>query len=272
MIVPRNNAMRTIGRTGLTVPPLGFGAFKIGRNQGVKYPQPYDLPDPTTVGRLLNSVLDLGCTLIDTAPAYGLSEARIGEAIGHRRSEFVLSTKVGETFENGRSLYDFSGDSIRTSLERSLRNLRTEVLDIVFIHSNGDDRQILLETETVSILQEYRTRGIVRAIGLSGKTIEGAELALDWADLIMVEYHLNDTSHDRIIIEAAKAGVAVFVKKGLSSGKLAADESIRFVLGHPGVNSLIVGGLNFDHFRENWQTALQTRSNDNEGSVRTSGS
>ena len=95
--------MRDVGQTGLKVPPLGFGAFKIGRNEGVKYPTPYDLPDEAAVGRLLNSILDLGCTLIDTAPAYGLSEARIGQAIGHRRGEFVLSTKVGETFEDGQS-------------------------------------------------------------------------------------------------------------------------------------------------------------------------
>ncbi len=252
--------MRPIGRTGLAVPPLGFGAFKIGRNQGVKYPVPYDLPDEAAVGRLLNSVLDLGCTLIDTAPAYGLSEARIGQAIGHRRSEFVLSTKVGETFENGQSTYDFSAEGVRTSLERSLRNLKTDVLDLVFIHSNGHDQQILLETDTVAILQDYRARGLIRAIGLSGKTVAGAELGLKWADALMVEYHLQDTSHSQVMSQAAAAGVAVFVKKGLSSGKLAADESIRFVLGNADVTSLIVGGLNLDHFQENWNTALKARS------------
>ena len=109
--------MHRIGRAGLVVPPLGFGAFKIGRNQGVKYPNPYDLPDTAEVERLLNSVLDLGCTLIDTAPAYGVSESRIGQAIGHRRSEFVLSTKVGETFVDGQSRYDFSATSVKASLE-----------------------------------------------------------------------------------------------------------------------------------------------------------
>jgi aryl-alcohol dehydrogenase-like predicted oxidoreductase len=253
-------AMRPIGRTGLTVPPLGFGAFKIGRNQGVKYPQPYDLPDVSTVSRLLNSILDLGCTLIDTAPAYGLSESRIGSAIGHRRSEFVLSTKVGETFENGESRYDFSATGIRSSLDRSLRNLRTEVLDIVFIHSDGNDGRILEETETVSILQDYRKQGLIRSIGLSGKTVQGAEQALAWADLLMVEYHMNDTGHQNLISLAAEKSVGVFVKKGLSSGKLPADESIRFVLAQPGITSLIVGGLNFDHFRENWETALQART------------
>ena len=250
---------RSICRSGLLIPPLGFGAFKIGRNQGVKYPQPYELPDEVAVGCLLNSVLDLGCSLIDTAPAYGLSEVRIGKAIGHRRSEYVLSTKVGETFADGKSVYDFSPAAVKASLERSLQNLRTDVLDIVFIHSNGDDRQILEKTDTVPILLDFRSRGLIRAIGLSGKTVEGAQLALKWADVLMVEYHLQDKSHDQVIAQASEKNVAVFVKKGLSSGKLPPHESIRFVLGNPGVSCLIVGGLNFDHFHENWQTAINCR-------------
>jgi aryl-alcohol dehydrogenase-like predicted oxidoreductase len=251
--------MHRIGRAGLVVPPLGFGAFKIGRNQGVKYPNPYDLPDTAEVERLLNSVLDLGCTLIDTAPAYGVSESRIGQAIGHRRSEFVLSTKVGETFVDGQSRYDFSATSVKASLETSLRNLRTDRLDIVFIHSDGHDLQIMEETDTVPILQDYQSRGLIQAIGLSGKTIPGARLALDWADLLMVEYNLDNRENSEIITDAAARNVGVFVKKGLSSGKLPAEESIRFVLDHSGVTSLIVGGLNFDHFRDNWNTAVKSR-------------
>ena len=254
--------IRSIGRSGLRVPPLGFGAFKIGRNQGVKYPKPYDLPDEVAVGHLLNSVLDLGCTMIDTAPAYGLSEVRIGNAIGHRRTEFVLSTKVGETFTDGKSVYDFSSAGVTASLERSLKNLRTDVLDIVFIHSHGDDRQILENTDTVSILLNFRSRGLIRAIGLSGKTVEGARLALEWADLLMVEYHLQNKSHDQVIAHASEKNVGIFVKKGLASGKLDPRESIQFVLGNPGVSSLIVGGLNFDHFHENWLTAINCRDDE----------
>ena len=250
--------MRTIGKTGLVIPPLGFGAFKIGRNQGVKYPGTYELPDQNTVDRLLNSVLDLGCSLIDTAPAYGLSEIRIGKAIGHRRDEFVLSTKVGETFADGKTAFDFSPAGIRTSLERSLRNLKTDVLDIVFLHSSGEDRKIMDETETVSILQEFRSRGLIKAIGLSGKTTDGALQALNWADVLMVEYHLQDLSHAFVIEKAKQKGVDIFVKKGLASGTLPADDSIHFVLANPGVTSLIVGSLNFDHFRENWSTAIRT--------------
>ncbi|HEY0982881.1 aldo/keto reductase [Schlesneria sp.] len=250
---------RTLGRTGLSVSPIGFGAFKIGRNQGVKYPTPYELPDEKEVSRLLNAVLDLGCTLIDTAPAYGLSEARIGDAIGHRRGEIILSTKVGETFADGVSTYDFSEGGIRTSLERSLRKLRTDFLDVVLIHSSGDDLQILRETPAVEVLQQFKDRGVIGAIGMSGKTVEGASQALNWADVLMVEFNLNDTTHAEVIQAASDRDVAIFVKKGLASGKLAAEDSIRFVLGQSGVTSLILGGLNLDHFRENWRVALESR-------------
>src|SRR5882724_2716809 len=86
---------RPLGRTGLAVSPIGLGALKIGRNQKVKYRAPYELPDRTAVETLLNGILDLGINYIDTAPAYGLSEERIGEALGSRGGEFVVSTKVG---------------------------------------------------------------------------------------------------------------------------------------------------------------------------------
>lgn len=249
------NTLRPLGRTGLMVPPLGFGAFKIGRNQGIKYPQPYDLPDDAAVARLLNGVLDLGCTLIDTAPAYGLSEERIGRAIGSRRKEYVLSTKVGETFADGQSTFDFSRAGLETSLQRSLQRLQTDVLDIVFIHSNGDDERILTGTDTVAVLQEWKARGAIRAIGLSGKTVAGAQQALAWADVLMVEYHLDDVSHATVMDVAAKQNVGVFVKKGMASGRLPPADAIRFVLSHHAVSSLILGGLNLAHFQANWRTA-----------------
>jgi aryl-alcohol dehydrogenase-like predicted oxidoreductase len=246
-------------QTGVKLSALGFGAFKIGRNQGIKYSTPYDLPDLPAVDRLLNSVLDLGCTLIDTAPAYGLSEERIGLTISHRRSEFVLCTKVGETFEQGNSTFDFSAAGVTASIERSLQRLKTDVLDIVLIHSSGDDRRIMEQTDVVPVLRQFCDRGIIRAIGLSGKTVEGATLALTWADVIMVEYHLQDVSHRDVMAEAAKRDVGVFVKKGLASGKLDPAQSVQFVLSNADVTSLIVGGLNRDHFADNWRTALKTR-------------
>jgi aryl-alcohol dehydrogenase-like predicted oxidoreductase len=242
---------RPLGKTGLAISPIGFGAFKIGRNEKTRYGQSYALPDDRAVAGLLNGILDLGIGYIDTAPAYGLSEERIGQAIGHRRHEFTLSTKVGETFENGKSHYDFSAAAVRSSVERSLRRLRTDILDVVFLHSNGEDIALQQATDAVATLCALKNEGLVRAIGLSGKTVEGARLALDWADAIMVEYHLDDRSHASVIAAAAMRGLGVVVKKGLASGKLPAAEAIGFVLGDSGVSSLVVGSLNLGHLRAN---------------------
>jgi len=238
---------RPLGNTGLSIRPIGFGAFKIGRNTGIKYPSPYDLPDIAAVDKLLNGVLDLGIDLIDTAPAYGLSEERIGDTIAHRRSQFILSTKVGETFENGVSHYDFSAEAVRASVERSLARLRTEQVDIVFVHSSGDDLRIQRETDCIEMLRSLRGAGLTRFIGFSGKTIDGARAALDWADVLMVEYHLNDVTHDAVMREAKSCGVGVVVKKGLAAGRIPPKDAIPFVLKHPAVTSMIIGGLNLDH-------------------------
>lgn len=246
---------RPLGRTGLSVSPIGFGAFKIGRNQKTKYPDHYALPDADAVAKLLHGVLDLGINYIDTAPAYGLSEQRIGEAISHRRDEFVLSTKVGEVFADGQSRYDFSREAVRASVEQSLRRLRTDVLDIVFVHAPADDVRVLRETPVVETLLGLRDRGLVRFAGLSGKTIEAERLALPWADVLMVEYHARDRSHAPVLDEARGRGVGVVVKKPLASGHLPADEAIPFVLSHPAVASVVVGSLSLEHMQADLRIA-----------------
>lgn len=244
------------------VSPIGFGAFKIGRNLGIKYAQGYDLPDEHEVDRLLNGVLDLGINYIDTAPAYGLSEERIGRYLSHRRREFVLSTKVGETFESGSSSFDFSAKAVRDSVGRSRKRLKCDALELVFIHSNGDDDRVLHHSDVVPTLIEMKERGDVQFIGFSSKSIEGALAAMTqaggWADAIMVEYHLNDTSQEAVIAEAGKRDVGVVVKKGLASGKLSPQQAIPFLLNNPHVGSVVIGGLNLDHMRENYRIALLT--------------
>ena len=242
---------RPLGQTGLQVSQIGFGAFKIGRNQGIKYPATYDLPDDHETAALLNGVLDLGINLVDTAPAYGLSEERIGKALATRNDEFIICTKAGEVFADGVSHYDYSEAAIRQSVERSLRRLGRDVLDIVLIHSNGEDLNIIHETAAVSTLQQLQQQGKIRAIGFSGKMIEGTNAALPWADVVMVTYNLEDRSHDAVIRAAEQKGIGVLVKKGFSSGQLDPAESVRFILDNSGVSSLIVGSLNLNHVRAN---------------------
>jgi len=237
--------------------PIGFGAFKIGRNQGTKYQETYNLPDGPSVEALLNGVLDLGINYIDTAPAYGLSEERIGLAISHRRSEFILSTKVGESFDDGASSYDFSERAVRQSIERSLRRLRIDALDMVFIHAGRDDLRIVRQTDAATTLMSLRDAGLIRAIGLSGHTVEAFRAALPWADALMLEYHVNDTTLEPVVAEAAGRGLTVVVKKGLASGRLPPADAIAYILKNPGVASLVVGSLSLHHMRENLRIAMQ---------------
>lgn len=246
-------------RRNLNITPVGFGAFKIGRNQGIKYPDAYDLPDEQAVDTLLNGVLDLGINYIDTATAYGLSEERIGRAIGHRRDEFVISTKVGETFAAGRSSHDFSSHGVRESVERSLRRLRCDALDIVFVHASRDDLEVLTATDVVPTLESLRDQGCVKRIGFSGYTAKAFDVALSWADVLMVTYHKDDPTLESVIAKAAERGVAIVVKKALASGHLNAEEAIRFVLANPHVTSAVIGGLSLQHLRENVRVAEQAR-------------
>ena len=240
---------RRLGRTGLIPSPIGFGAFKIGRNEGVKYEHAYALPDEVDCGRLLNQVLDLGIDLVDTAPAYGSSEARIGRHLASRRDEFILSTKVGETFENGVGRFDFSARGVRTSIERSLDRLATDRLDLVFVHSNGDDLGIIETTAVLDTLVELRDRGDLRFIGFSGKTVEGHLRAIESGvvDCLMVEYHPLDERQSPVIDAASAEDVGVVIKKGLASGRLAPDEAIPRCLAPAGVSSMVVGSLTAAH-------------------------
>lgn len=243
---------RHLGRTGIELSPIGFGAFKIGRNQKIKYAQSYELPTDDEVERLIGGIIDMGINYIDTAPAYGSSEERLGRVLAKfRRDDLIVSTKVGETFENGVSTHDFSPEAVRQSIERSRQRLRMETLDLVFIHSCGNDEVILECTHCAETLQDLRKAGDIRAIGFSAKTSLGEAMAMKWADALMIEIDFGDDNPPLTPGAASRSGVGVIVKKGLDSGRLDASTAIQRVLEIPGVTSMVIGGLNLDHFREN---------------------
>ena len=248
---------RRLGKTEYEVSSIAFGAFKIGRNQGIKYPHGYGLPDRNQVKELLHLALELGINYIDTAPAYGLSEERLGAILGGRQ-DLIISTKTGEQFSNGRSHYDFSRQATLKSIETSLKRLRRQTLDLIFIHSDGADEHILKETAVLETLFDCREKGWIRAIGFSAKTVAGAELALQWVDVLMLSYNIEDRSYESIIEKAAKNRLGVVVKKGLASGHLAAETAIPFVLSNPNVHSLLVATLNHAHLRANITLAEST--------------
>src|SRR5690606_4020372 len=144
-------------------------------------------PNDAEVRDQLALARDLGINLLDTAPAYGSSEERLG-ALLDRRSDWVIATKVGEEFEDGRSRFDFSAEHTRLSVERSLRRLRTDYLDIVLIHSDGNDEGILLSSGCVEALRRCQDEGKIRLIGMSAKSINGGILAVRDLDLAMVTF------------------------------------------------------------------------------------
>lgn len=246
---------RRIGAHGPLVSPIGFGAFKIGRNQATKYAVDYDLPSEESAIALVQAVIDRGITLIDTAPAYGLSEARVGRAIADRRERVVLSSKAGERFIDGVSHYDFSEAAIASSIERSLATLGVETIDLLFLHSNGEDEAILAnqgaDGGATRALRRAKDAGRIRAIGFSGKTLAGHLRAIDEGfDALMIEYHPLDTSQRPALERAAERGVGVLIKKGLASGRVPANEAIPFALAAPAVASVVVGSLSLAHLDE----------------------
>ena len=240
----------TLGSSDIRVSSIGLATGVMRSDRDV-----WEAGDENELIAAVHTALELGVTLFDTAPAYGLSEERLGAALSGRRGDLVLSTKVGETFANGRSTYDFSAAGIRQSVQRSLHRLRTDTIDLVLIHSDGNDMRILAQTDAVPTLTALRDEGVIRAIGLSGKTVEGARAALSWSDVLMVEYNDRDRTHAGVIAEAAERGVGIVVKKGLASGRLAPEQAIRFVLSTAGVCSLVVGSLSLDHIKENVKIA-----------------
>jgi aryl-alcohol dehydrogenase-like predicted oxidoreductase len=242
---------RSAPRLGREVTVIGWGAFKIGRNEGVKYPTPYDLPSEAEAAALIGEVIAMGIGAIDTAPAYGLSETRLGAALGLSRERIFLSSKAGENFESGRSTHDFSQAAVTASVRRSLERLRTPHLDLVWVHSDGGDEAILREGGALRALAAAREAGSVRAVGFSPKTLAGAMAALDdpRTDALMLEFHPRDASMLPAIERAGREGRAVFVKKPLASGHLAPAEAVPWILRHPEVTCVVVGGLNAARLR-----------------------
>lgn len=258
--------------TPLTISLLGLGTVKFGRNQGVKYPTTFELPDDKVLADLLSLARDLGVNLLDTAPAYGISEERLGKLLVGQRPQWIVSTKTGEEFENGQSRFDFSAKHTRASVERSLKRLRTDWLDLVLIHSNGDDLVVLQETDVVSTLQTLKQEGKVRAIGFSGKTVEGGIKALQSLDVAMVTYNQAETQEEAVIRYAHAHQKGIFIKKAFASGHSlngAAETSVTAALKHilavPGVSSIIAGTINPRHLQDNaaslvaaWQAGRNT--------------
>jgi len=256
--------LRKLGNTGIAVSPVGLGTVKLGRSLGVKYPESFVIPNDREAKSLLAKAAELGINLLDTAPAYGNSEERLGELLRSQRDQWVICTKAGEEFDGatGESTYDFSPSHLRTSVERSLQRLGTDYLDLVLIHSDGRDEFIVRECGALDTLNELKREGKIRATGMSSKSVEGGLLAAQLSDCVMVTWNLEHDDELPVIDFCHRTNKGVLIKKALASGHIKkrddADflaKSFAMIFGHPGVDSVIIGTINPQHLAENVRKA-----------------
>jgi aryl-alcohol dehydrogenase-like predicted oxidoreductase len=259
---------RAFGQTGLVVPALGFGAMQAGDPS---------LPDEVAA-RLLNHALDLGLTLIDTARSYGLSEERIGRHLSHRRDEFVLSTKVGYGIEG---VADWTYDCVVAGVQAARERLRSEVIDIVHLHSCG--RELLEAGEVAGALADCAARGWLRVAAYSGDAAELRHaVASGEFGAVQASVNLCDQQSLRTLGEARACGLGTIAKRPLAGqpwrSSIPPDDgthadywhrfgvlrsefgfstddweslALRFTAWAPGVDCAIVGGTNPTHLERN---------------------
>lgn len=154
---------RAYGVSGIQLTEVGLGAGQIGEAAR----------DERDIERFLHAALDAGVRFIDTAPSYGLSEERIGRYLAHRRHEYVLSTKLGYGVDG---VADWTGECITQGVERALRILRTDHLDLAHLHSCP--RSTLERSDVIDALDRAKRAGKIRAIAYSGEN-EDLHYAID---------------------------------------------------------------------------------------------
>ena len=250
---------RHLGRTGFAVAPIALGTTKFGRNTDVKYPASFALPSEQEVAELFQSALKLGVNLIDTAPAYGKSEERLGALVESHRDEIVLCSKCGETYGNSRSIYDFSAAAIVASVEASLGRLRTDHLDILILHSDGRDIEILTQTDALEALDMLKRSGKARTVGISAKTNAGIMEAARSCDVVMAPFSQKEPELADALARAHDQGLGVIAIKGLFSGHLEARPAVEFVLNQPFIDTLVIGTLNPAHLEAATKIAEEMR-------------
>lgn len=263
---------RKFGKTDMEFSVLGFGGAEIGYNAE---------QTQADVNELLNSALDAGLNVIDTAAAYKTSEVLIGEAVGKRRKDFYLLTKCGALDAFTRS--DWTVKGILETIETSLRNLKTDYLDIAQLHSC--DTEILKRGDAIEALQRAVEKGYTRYIGYSGDN-EDAKYAIEMNvfDSLQTSVSIADQSPiDGNIPLAVEKGLGIIAKRPIANAvwrhdakpsdsyhheywdriqKLKFDflgksleqataTALRFTMTIPGVDTMIVGTTRPKRWQEN---------------------
>lgn len=257
-----------LGRTGLRVSRLAMGTVELGTDYGIEVPDDFGRPDEGEAVRLLHAAFDAGVNLFDTAPAYGISEALLGKAFAGR-AEPVIATKVDVPADGSPAE---RRAAVNSSVERSLRVLKRDVLDIVQVHNAT--QEVIEGGWLLDALEEARSAGRLRCIGVSVYDEAAAISAIGkHVDVLQVALNLLDQRMLRgVVPRANEAGTGVIVRsvylKGvltvksqwlppnMSAVRLAADTArrslgatwenlsevaLRFCLSVPGVHTALVG-------------------------------
>ncbi|OAI40725.1 aldo/keto reductase [bacterium SCGC AG-212-C10] len=276
---------RTLGRTGLEVTTLGYGAMELrGAPRGPEVSE-------TEAATILNAVLDLGINYIDTSPDYGKSEELIGKTIAGRRSEYFLASKCGcivgdavpPTAANQPNPHVFTAAMVRAGVEQSLSRMRTTYLDLVQFHASPSREQLEAEG-ALEELQALQREGKVRFLGMSGVLPNLREqVAMGVFDAFQIPYSAIQREHEAVISDASTAGAGVIIRGGaargapsdwqnrasrlvpadaedrwngakiddLLDGMTPMEFTLRFTLSNPDLDTTIVGTRNIEHLRGN---------------------
>jgi aryl-alcohol dehydrogenase-like predicted oxidoreductase len=268
---------RTLGRTGLSVTQLGFGAMEL---RGPR------LTSDDDAARILNAVLDSGINFIDTANCYGRSEELIGKFIGSRRNDYYLSTKCGAFRQevNGQiqASHVFTRENLLRNIDESLGRLKTDHVDILQLHNPSVE--VVEENGIVDVLREIQQSGKTRFISISTTLphLPGF-LEMNCFDTFQIPYSALERAHEDWITRVAEAGSGVIVRGGvgkaevtneavtgprgdiwsaanmeeLLGGMTRMEFQLRFTLSHPHCDTTIVGTLIPKHLKENLAAAAK---------------
>ncbi|MEG6522495.1 aldo/keto reductase [Desulfotomaculum sp. 1211_IL3151] len=242
---------RELGDTGLTVSRLCFGALTIGPLQA-------NLPVEQGAA-VIASALDRGVNFMDTAELYG-TYPYIREAIKNRKQEVIICSKC----------YAYTRDGMKESLEAALRGIDREYIDIFMLHEQESLLTIKGHWEAIEYLLEAKSKGLVRAVGISTHHVAAVRAAVDMPELEVIHPIINragvgiaDGSAAEMLSAikmAHAAGKGIYGMKALGGGNLLANsqEALNFVLGIPELASIAVGMQNFNEVDYNTRFFSQT--------------
>jgi len=209
-------AYRTLGRTGLRVSDIGFGAMTIGG-------EVFGATDDGESIRAVNRFLDLGMNFIDTADSYGRghSEELLAQVLKTRRKEVILATKGGNQFTERPGLRNFDPDYITLALEQSLKRLQIDTIDLYQLHN--PTAEVMRRGEIFERLERFKREGKIRFYGVSVATTADGIVAVETgkADTIQVVYNiLHQDPEERLLPLAQTENVGIIVRVPLERGIL----------------------------------------------------